>query len=113
MGMQQPFDFDTGWEQAAELLDRDFPLADGSHRDAACYLVHCGHLMVISEKGFCTGLARPGQFVDSDGDDGAPDSIVLRHGGIQVEIEPGPCRPNVKGVDRGHRMQLLGELAIA
>ena len=111
MGMQQPFDHDTSWNRAAELLDARFPLADGSHRDAACYLVNNGHLLVISTEGFCTGLARPGQFVESDGDDGAPDSIVLERDGLQVEIEPGPCRPHEKGIERGHRLQLLTALA--
>ena len=113
MGISQDFDLDPSWEQAAELLDATFPLADGSHRTAACYLVHFGHLLVITAEGACTGLVRPSQFVEAEGDEGAPHSILLEHEGLQVEIEPGPCRPAVAGTDRGHRLQRISELSAA
>ena len=113
MGMQQPFDHDTSWERAAELLDSTFPLADGSHRTAAEYLVHFDHLLVIRADGSCTGLAHPGQFVEAGGNEEAPQSILLEHEGLQVEIEPCNRAARAAGRCREHRLQLLTALAAA
>ena len=107
MGMRQPTDLDTSWEQAASLLDDTFPLARGSHRDAAEYLLQLDHLLVILADGACTGLARPGQFVEAGGNAEAPQSILLEHEGLQVEIEPCNRAARAAGRCREHRAQLL------
>ena len=109
MGTNQPFEFDAGWELAAKLLDDAFPLADGSHRDVADYVVQHGHLLAIDARGACTGLARPAQLVEVDGDcHQAPCAIVLEHEGMQVEIEPARCRPAGADGRREHRAQQIG-----
>lgn len=113
MGTNQPIDFDTSWEQATELLDASFPLADGSHRQAADYLVHGEHLLVILRDGTCTGLARSGQFVEAGGDPEAPRSILLENDGLQVEIEPCSRAARAAGRCREHRLELLTEIAAA
>ena len=110
MGMQQPFEFDAGWDLASAMLDDTFPLAEGSHRDVVDYVVQHGHLLAIDRSGACTGLARPGQLAEVDGDcHQAPCAIVLEHEGMQVEIEPARCR--APGAE--HRVQLLAVLAAA
>lgn len=111
MDMQQPNDIDASWDRAAEFLDGAFPLADGSHRDAAEYLVQFDHLLIIRTDGSCTGLARPGQFIEAGGNFEAPQSILLGHEGLQVEIEPCTRRAKAAGLCREHRLQLLTALA--
>ena len=113
MGMKQPFEFDAGWTLATDTLDESFPLASGSHRDAADYLVQQGHLLVIRADGSCTGLARPGQLVEFDGEAQAPEAILLEHEGLEVEIEPAARRGGAAVAAREHRMQLLAVLAAA
>ena len=113
MGKSQTFDIDTGWERAAAFLDAAFPLSRGSHRDAADYLVQQGHLLVIRADGSCTGLARPGQLVEFDGEAQAPEAILLEHEGLEVEIEPAARRGGAAVAAREHRMQLLAVLAAA
>lgn len=113
MGMQQPFDLDTSWDQAAERLDAAFPLAEGSHRDALDYLVHFEHLLVILADGSCTGLARGGQFVEAGGDPEAPRSILLEEDGVQMEIEPCNRAARAAGRCREHRLHRVSTLAAA
>ena len=113
MGTVQPFGTDTSWEQAATLLDDAFPLTRGSHGAAADYLVHGEHLLVILADGECTGLARPAQFVEAGGNPEAPQSIVLEHDGLQVEIEPCNRAARAAGLCREHRVQLLTAIAAA
>ena len=111
MGMKQPIELDTGWALATDTLDESFPLASGSHRDAADYLVQQGHLLVIRADGTCTGLARPGQLVEFDGEAQAPEAIVLEEDGLQVEIEPRARRGAVAANALEHRVQLMAVLA--
>ena len=113
MGMIRSTGFDTSWTRAAELLDATFPLASGSHGEAAEYLVHGEHLLVILPDGTCTGLARAGQFVEAGGHPEAPRSILLEHEGLQVEIEPCTRRAAAAGLCREHRLQLLTALEAA
>jgi len=113
MGMNQPFTISAGWTPAADLLDRRFPLAEGSHRDAADYVIYHDHLMVIDREGRCSGLARPAQFVDAGGFDEAPRSVLLEQDGLQVEIEPQRSATGCNGAAGEHRLQLLTALAAA
>jgi len=111
--MNQPFTIDAGWAPAADLLDRHFPLSEGTHREAADYIIYHGHLMVIGTDGRCSGLARPAQFVEEGGFDEAPRSVLLEHDGLQVEIEPDRSATGSNGVTGEHRLQLLTTLAAA
>jgi malate synthase len=67
--------------RAKALLDSAFPLAKGSHADAARYSVRDGALQI----GFTT-LADPAQFAGYRGDPEAPVAILLKHHGLHVEI---------------------------
>lgn len=110
MGMNQHFRTTASWDQAITLLDHSFPLAQGSHRTAAAYLVYFEHLLVIQADGTTTGLCRPSQFVEAGGDEQSPQSILLEHNGLQVEIEPAQHCANNDHVQPLHRMQLLTQL---
>lgn len=109
MGMNQAFKTSATWDQAINFLDHSFPLAEGSHRTAASYLVYFDHLLVIQADGTSTGLTNPAQFIEAGGNEEAPRSILLEHNGIQVEIEPACTRVCTDTGRRhaSHRMQLL------
>ena len=113
MGKAETFDTETGWARAAELLDRRFPLSDGSHADAADYLLHFGQLLVIGADGVCRGLARPAQLVACGGDPDAPRAIVLEQDGLRVEIEPCNRLARAAGRCREHRLRRLATSAAA
>ncbi len=68
-----------------ELLDTVAPLASGSHTDSTSYSVRDGALAVATAGG-AVGLADPAGFVGYTGAPGAPDSILLAHHGLHVEI---------------------------
>lgn len=112
MGMSQTFE-DAGWSEAATVLDERFALATGSHGDAVDYLVQLDHLLVILADGRCTGLARPGQFVEAGGNPEAPQSILLERDGVRVEIEPCSRGARAAGLCREHRLRLIGALSAA
>ncbi len=69
-----------------EFLDSVAPLADGSHADAAGYLVVDGALSVARLAGGPVGLADPAQFLGYRGAVDAPEAIVLVHNGLHLEI---------------------------
>jgi malate synthase len=70
---------------AASFLDKAFPLAKGSHADAAGYLVKDAKLSVTLADGSVTGLADPARFA---GYAGAPEPSValLENRGLHCEI---------------------------
>jgi malate synthase len=76
---------------AARFLDETFPLAAGSHANAAAYLVRDGALLAVVE-GAETPLADPAAFL---GTRGASDKrgYVLRHHGLHVELAFDPADP--------------------
>ena len=69
-----------------EFLDNTFPLNHGSHKDVTGYGLYYQHLVAYFADGSCTGLAQPGQYVAFSGSQDSPDSIVLKHNGLHVEI---------------------------
>ncbi|EPR43791.1 Malate synthase G [Desulfovibrio sp. X2] len=77
---------------AAAFLDRAAPLAEGSHAQAARYLVEDGARLVVElQGGRRVALADPGQFVGFLG--GAePSAVLLRNNGLHIEL----------AVDRAH-----------
>jgi malate synthase len=68
------------------LLDDVTPLAGGSHSDSAGYAVDDDGLVVTLADGSATRLAEPQQFVGYRGTTSAPESIIVVHNGLHVEI---------------------------
>ena len=77
---------------ARDFLDTHCPLADGSHTDATEYTVAEGVLLVRQRAGEATTLADTSQFSGYTGAAQAPESILLRHNGLHIEIQ----------IDRNH-----------
>ena len=83
--------------RAAEELDAIAPLRGAGHGDVAAYQVArdggAHMLRALVDGGSGVALVDPAQFVGFTGSaDGEPDSILLRHHGLHVEIQ----------IDRGH-----------
>ncbi len=78
------------WTRA--FLDEAAPLAAGSHSDVLAYRVDGGALAVDMPDG-ATTLADPGLFVGYRGDPAAPESVLLRHNGLHIEIEIDSAHP--------------------
>lgn len=68
------------------FLDKSFPLARGSHKDVASYVVYFQQLLVFFEDGSTSGLADSTQFVGLIGHRETPEAILLRNGERHIEI---------------------------
>ncbi len=81
---------------AAEFLDRAAPLLDGGHGEVTAYRLADGdggkRLSIELAGGQQTGLAEAGQFAGYNGSGDEPESVLLRHNGLHVEIQ----------IDRAH-----------
>ncbi|MEE4202611.1 MAG: malate synthase G [Halieaceae bacterium] len=77
---------------ARDFLDRHFPLTGGSHKEALGYSMVHGALKVAQRDGSAT-LVAPDQLVGFTGDEAKPDSILLVHNGLHVEIQIDPTHP--------------------
>ncbi|TAL79684.1 MAG: malate synthase G [Burkholderiaceae bacterium] len=77
---------------ARRFLDRNIPLATGSHADAARYTVANGKLSVEMHDHSTTQLAEPDLFLGYRGKPDAPEALVLRHNGLHFEVQ----------IDRNH-----------
>ncbi len=71
---------------ARDFLDATFPLTEGSHSDAVSYLVYFQNLMVILADGSTAGLRNPAQFVAKNGPKDDPESLLLQHQDLHIEI---------------------------
>jgi malate synthase len=74
------------------LLDASFPLAQGSHADAAAYRVKNGHLAVTLSNGE-TGLKDGAQFVGYRGEPSQPTAILLKNHNLHAELVIDPQNP--------------------
>jgi len=79
-------------ERARAVLDQAVPLASGSHRDAAGYVITGGTLQVTMSNGAQTTLSRPTQFKGFLGAEASPTALLLENHGLHIEIR----------IDRGH-----------
>lgn len=70
---------------ARNLLDEHFPLAEGSHSDAAKYEVQDSAIVIMIGQNQ-TSLADPKQFVGYQGPAENPNSIFLKKHGLHIEI---------------------------
>lgn len=74
-------------EFGRRFLDEFFPLANhASHNKTKAYRVTDGQLQVTLERGDVTTLSDPDQLAGYTGNPGCPDSILLRHRGLHVEV---------------------------
>jgi malate synthase len=72
---------------AREFLDQAFPLAQGTHNDAACYHVNDGQLVIDMIDGQQCQLQQAEKFAGFVGDAASPTSILLRNNGLHVELQ--------------------------
>ncbi|GAB3918806.1 hypothetical protein GCM10027613_21470 [Microlunatus endophyticus] len=73
-------------DRVRDFLDSVAPLADGSHRNATSYAISGGRLAVEQSDNGTVGLADPDQFVGYRGDPAAPESVILLHNRLHLEI---------------------------
>lgn len=78
--VRQVMDYSKGF------LDKTFPLARGSHKDVASYVVYYQQLLAFFHDGSTCGLADGSQFVGLIGHRETPEAILLQHAGRHVEI---------------------------
>ncbi len=72
---------------ARKFLDSAVPLAGGSHVDAILYAVTDGQLRVRLNNGNDAALEQPELFVGYLGNAEAPQSVLLQHNGLHIEIQ--------------------------
>ncbi len=68
------------------FLDETFPLDGASHADATAYRVDDGRLVVGVADGVGVGLVDPGAFSGFTGSKADPQSVLLTHHGLGVEV---------------------------
>ena len=73
-------------EQAANLLNRTFPLDGATHQDVTQYKIADGVLQADTEGG-TVGLIDPAQLTGYTGDPAEPSGVLLRHHGLHMEIQ--------------------------
>src|SRR3712207_6217754 len=82
--------------EADRLLDRFFPLAEGSHADVVAYRVPSPGELAVETPSGTTGLADPAQFAGhrpGDGDGDRPAAVLLRRHGLHLELTVDPSTP--------------------
>lgn len=73
-------------EYARHVLDRCAPLKKGSHLDSTAYRVVDHALAVTLKNGSTVGLKNAAQFVGFQGEMDAPQSVLLSHHGLHLDI---------------------------
>ncbi|MEF1256185.1 hypothetical protein [Vibrio sp. M260112] len=74
-------------QNAKQLLDRLFPLENGSHKDVTAYVIDYRHAMAYFKDGSHSGLKHSKHFVAYTGEKEDPASILFRDGtGSHVEV---------------------------
>jgi len=82
---------------ARDFLDTHCPLSGGTHTDATGYVITDGTLAIQQGAGEAAGLADPEQFAGYTGSAAQPDSVLLKHNGLHIEIQ----------IDRNHPIGAL------
>ena len=72
--------------KAKAFLDGAVPLASASYTDLAGLAIEDGRIVARLTDGRRTGLASPGALVGYTGDAAAPETVLLRHNGLGVEL---------------------------
>jgi len=73
-------------EYARYVLDRTAPLRKGSHIDSVGYQIMAGKLAVRLKDGSSTGLIEASQLVGYQGPATAPQSVLLVHNGLHLDL---------------------------
>ncbi|MBM7804448.1 malate synthase [Geodermatophilus bullaregiensis] len=77
--------------EADRLLDRFFPLAEGSHADVVAYRVPSPGELAVETSAGRTGLGDPAQFAGHrPGDGDRPAAVLLRRNGLHLELTIDP-----------------------
>lgn len=92
-GAYNPVRGDKVIAYAKRFLDSHCPLTGGSHADATAYAIIDGALQVTLNSGDKSALEAPEQLRGYSGDAAAPDSVLLRHNGLHIEIQIDPASP--------------------
>ncbi|MGF1754297.1 hypothetical protein L4C33_11935 [Vibrio makurazakiensis] len=73
--------------KAKQLLDRLFPLENGSHQDVTSYVIDYRHILAYFKDGQHSGLKHPKHFVAYMGEKSDPCSILFKDGsGSHLEV---------------------------
>ncbi|MBK6736938.1 MAG: malate synthase G [Haliea sp.] len=78
---------------ARRFLDKHCPLTGGSHSDATAYAIVDGALRVTLRDGKTAALQDATQLRGYCGNAATPDSVLLRHHGLHIEIQIDPTSP--------------------
>ncbi|WP_191602476.1 malate synthase G [Marinomonas algicola] len=79
---------------AKDFLDEHFPLEMGSHQNACSYVVYYNHLLAFFADGSSSGLKDSSQLVALIGPRNEPESLLLKHNGLHVEVQFDPNGKN-------------------
>ncbi len=71
---------------ARRFLDQAVPLAEGSHADSHNYRIDEGQLWITLANGHVVGLQDAAALVGFQGDAASPQSVLLRHHGLHIDI---------------------------
>ncbi|MBQ0756881.1 MAG: malate synthase G [Amphritea sp.] len=74
-------------EFGRNTLNEAAPLADGCHKDSVRYSILDGKLVVTLTNGSETGLQDESQLIGFNGDATAPNSILLKHNGLHLDVK--------------------------
>ncbi|MFT6285760.1 MAG: malate synthase [Alcanivorax sp.] len=78
---------------ARDFLNRHCPLMAGDHSAATAYAAADGALQITLADGQVTTLSDASQFVAYTGEGATPDSILLCHNGLHIEIQIDASNP--------------------
>ncbi|PLW87169.1 malate synthase G [Halioglobus japonicus] len=78
---------------ARAFLNKHCPLTAGDHTQATAYTISGGELQVALEDGSTVSLADSDQLRGYTGDAAQPDTILLCHNGLHIEIQIDPNSP--------------------
>ncbi|WP_240376837.1 malate synthase G [Bacillus piscicola] len=99
-------------EYAKRFLDETAPLAEGSHGDAASYVIAEGNVRVTLENGTETGLREEAKFAGYQGEASTPSAILIENNGIHFEIQIDRSHPIGK-TDKAGVKDILMESALS
>ena len=92
-GSYNPLRGDRVIAWAKDFLNTHCPLTRGSHANATAYAICEGQLRVSQTEGTEAQLTDPSQLVGYTGDAESPESVLLCHNGLHVEIQIDATHP--------------------
>ncbi|QFU75000.1 malate synthase G [Halioglobus maricola] len=96
---------------ARDFLNKHCPLAQGDHSNATTYAIADGGLQVSLEDGSTTTLADTSQLRGYTGAPEQPETILLCHNGLHIEIQIDPSSP-IGATDKAGIKDLALEAAL-